>query len=70
MFGGKKKDTTISNDRFEEISFTWNNYATHYVVKDKETGVLYYMTQANNGGGMGLTPLLNPDGTLVVEPTD
>jgi len=69
MFGGKK-DTTMPNDRFEEVSFTENVYATHYVVKDKETGVLYYMAQANNRGGIGLTPLLNPDGTLVVESTD
>ena len=41
FFGAQKEDTSVPNDRFEEVSFTWNTYATHYVVKDKETGVLY-----------------------------
>jgi len=70
MFGSKKDKIVLPADRFEEVNFTKNTFATHYVVKDKMTGVLYYMAQANGNGGIGLTPLLNPDGTLIVEPVE
>ena len=69
MFGEKRKFVEPV-ERFEEVSFTDFKYATHYVVKDKETGVLYYMAQANNNGGIGLTPLLGSDGKPIIEPID
>lgn len=40
----------------------------HIIVKDNETGVLYYMIDASmSAGGIALTPLLDVDGKPVVD---
>lgn len=67
MFG-RKKERGIPNDRFVEVSFDLHEFTTHHVMKDIETGVLYYM--ANSGRGIGLTPLLGVDGKPIIEPID
>jgi len=69
MFGSKV-EMPEPNNRFKEISFSKETFGTHFIVKDTKTGVLYYMAQAQRNGGIGLTPLLNSDGTIVVESTD
>lgn len=73
MFGSKSKvETVVDNERFQEVSTSTNSdlYGRHLILKDTKTGVLYYMVQARNNGGVGLTPLLNPDGSLIVEPVE
>ena len=42
-------------------------FGRHFVLKDKETGVLYYMVQAQNNGGIGLTPLIDEKGNPIVD---
>lgn len=64
MFG-KKKTRGIPNDRFVEVSFDMHEFTTHHVMKDKETGVLYYM--ANSNRGVGLTPLIDENGKPLVD---
>jgi len=59
MFG-KKKERGIPNDRFEEVSYDMHQFATHRVMKDTETNVLYYMVVHNSG--VGLTPLVDENG--------
>jgi len=71
MFGNKVEMPEKIDNRFKEVSMNDNTtFGTHMVLKDIKTGVLYYMVQAKHGGGIGLTPLLNSDGTVVVESTD
>jgi len=66
MFGSNAKRPPI-NERFEEISVTIGAYGRHLVVKDKETGVLYYMIDGIGNSGGGLTPLLDSNGKVVIE---
>ena len=71
MFGSKEEAPAVDNDRFKEVSASTNAmYARHMVLKDTQTGVLYYMVQEKGSGGIGLTPLLGVDGKPVVEPID
>jgi len=40
----------------------------HSILKDTETGVLYYMVNTSGTrGGVGLTPLLDADGKVIVD---
>lgn len=64
MFGSKKDDP-VYKERFERLSFDLIEGIVHTVVKDKETGVLYYL--ANGIYGIGLTPLLDSKGQVMVE---
>ena len=64
MFG-IKKERGIPNERFKEVSFDLHEFVTHHVIKDSETGVLYYM--ANSSRGVGLTPLLGANGKPIIE---
>ena len=71
MFGSKEIAPEVNNDRFKEVSASTNAmYGRHFVLKDTETGVLYYMVQAKNNGGVGLTPLLDVDGKPIIESVD
>ena len=56
MFG-RKKERGVPNDRFEEVSYDQHEFQTHHVMKDKETGVLYYMVNGNRG--IALTHLVD-----------
>jgi len=43
----------------------------HWILKDNETGVLYYMVNTSGqNAGVGLTPLLGADGKPIVEPVE
>jgi len=66
MFG--RKNDAVVHDRFEEVSFNLIGNTAHSVMKDKETGVLYYMASSPNG--IGLTPLLGIDKTPIVDLKD
>jgi len=38
------------------------------IIKDNETGVLYFMVNViGQGAGVGLTPLLDSDGKIIVD---
>ena len=39
----------------------------HSIVRDKETGVLYYVIENTVKGGIGITPILDDNGKPVVE---
>jgi len=65
MFGEKAK-RAVPSDRFEEVEFTTGNFGTHYIVKDKKTGALYYANRISGGGG-GITPLLDSSGKPIIE---
>ena len=54
--------------RFEKIYHNGGGFSgpATTILVDKETGVNYLFVQ--NGYGGGLTPLLKPDGTVVVTP--
>ena len=59
-----------NHERFIQIHCNWSQSSegTHYVLKDKETGVLYYMvTMGRSDGGIGLTPLLDSDGKPLID---
>jgi len=69
MFGIGKKNRAVNVDRFDIISTDLHEFGgLHQIVKDKETGVLYYL--ANVGNGVGLTPLLGSDGKPIIEPVE
>ena len=51
------------NDRFEYVYSQGGNYDKVLVLKDKMTGV-HYLVASSGDGGMGITPLLNTDGTV------
>ena len=59
----KPRFTTISVDQEE------NDTRLHIVVKDNETGVLYYRAESawNRDAGIGLTPLLGADGKPIID---
>ena len=69
MFGNKVERPVVNN-RFKEISQCSGAYAHHVVVKDMETGVLYYMGLMMPNGGVGMTPLLDSNGKIIIEPVD
>jgi hypothetical protein len=50
------------NDRFEYVYSQGVNDKV-LVLKDKITGV-HYLVTSNGNSGMGITPLLNTDGTV------
>ena len=58
-----RRDTTLE-DRFMTVEEDGPNFGGRgYAIKaDKETGVMYLFC-ANNGSYIGITPLLNADGT-------
>ena len=66
MFGIGKKNQAVNIDRFDIVSTDLHEFGgLHQIIKDKETGVLYYL--ANIGNGVGLTPLLGSDGKPIIE---
>ena len=69
MFGSKVERPKV-NERFKEISACEGANAYHYVVKDMETGVLYYMAVMLPNGGVGMTPLLDSNGEVSIESVD
>jgi len=53
---------------------TGSTIGEYTIVKDNETGVLYFMTMTQGvngrGGGVGLTPLLDREGKPILEPVE
>ncbi len=47
----------------ESVPYPPNNYMRVEILKDKETGVLYLVTN----GGQAITPILDSAGRLVVD---
>ena len=57
----------MANKRFE-VKNTQGVLSTGKIIVDTETGVNYFFWQEGYAGG--LTPLLNRDGTVVVDRVD
>jgi len=57
---GEVIDMAKADDRFVRV-YEQGSFTNIFILADKETGVQYLATQ--QGEGLGLTPLLNTDGT-------
>ena len=64
----------MSKNRLQSIEFKeqpitgFKSVASFYeILKDQETGVLYYCVQ---GGGIAMTPLLGADGKPVIDKSE
>jgi len=51
------------NSRFEYV-YSQGGVDKILVLKDKMTGVHYLITRTANGNGVGITPLMNADGSM------
>ena len=64
-------DNIMTNhERFTVIHKSWtqSSRGEHTILKDNDTGVLYYLVDTTmSGGGPALTPLLNADGKPIVD---
>jgi len=56
------------NPRFTNVYLDRRN--SHSILKDNETGVLYFMVRPGGDAGIGLTPLVGPDGKPIVDPVE
>ena len=60
--------TANRENRFEVYSSEHVNNEYHKIMKDRETGVLYYYIESGSiNGCKALTPLLDENGSVIVE---
>jgi len=55
-----------NHERFTMIHENDVGSGEHSIIKDNETGMLYYMVESGRGG-LGLTPLLDADGKPIID---
>jgi len=61
----------MDESRFETIYVDRDFVGKQYILKDRVTGASYLMTEiSGTGTGVGLTPLLGPDGKPIVDPVE
>ena len=70
MFGVEIKKIDDSEHRFTKIHRDTGKTEETSIFKDNETGVLYFMVTRGGNSGIGLTPLLDPNGKPIVDPVE
>jgi len=56
-----------NHKRFTTIHRNEDTSGRQVIIKDNETGVLYFRTEGSNMYGVGLTPLLDVDGKPIID---
>jgi len=56
-----------NHERFTTIHQNHDGSGPTYIIKDTETGVLYLKADSRTHSGIGITPLLDSDGKVVVD---
>ena len=56
-----------NHERFITIHRNHDGSGPTYIIKDTETGVLYLKSDAGSHSGVGVTPLLDADGKVIVD---
>ena len=69
IYTGEKKMAKKSDNRFQVIpEEKYEMVTSSRILRDKETGVLYFFYTWGYGGG--LTPLLDKDGKVMIDNSD